>query len=161
MKRWIIALLTLLLAGATLPVSPVRADWRFWNMLTPLGRDVLAAVPILAIEDCETIVHGDIGGEYDATRNAITVCGPSIAEFPDDILRHEALHALDWSDGAPYAGGKEISGQLVAAASAQYPGFLRSPEVFATIPLVIDWQFELLPDEAASLYAPWFTAAQR
>lgn len=151
----------LALAADAPPVSPLRRDAAFWRMLTPAGHDVLSDVTIRYAPTCEGIARAEIGGRYDSIPNTITLCGAAAAFFPADILRHEALHALDWADGEPFYGGKGIPPKLIAAAEAEYPGWLRPVELYAVIPLVVDWDLAALPDDVAALYAPWFEEASR
>lgn len=160
MKRLIFFLpIVLLLGAAAPPPGAIRHDEAFWNMLTPAGREVLSGVPVVIVPGPCTWT-----ARFVIERNAIEACG----QIDVQILRHEALHALDW-DGAEHrsvrpGGFLAVVGKdspLHAEVSALYPGFLAPQEIWATVPLVVGWDFGALPDDVATFYAPWFSAAQR
>jgi hypothetical protein len=90
-------LLAFLLPSSGPPVSAIRRDWTFWNMLTPAGRERLASVSVVIRESCGGTVPGTTftGGRYCELTDAIELCGIDPLQDPDR-LRHEALHALDW-----------------------------------------------------------------
>lgn len=100
--------------GSNVPAA-FEGDPAFWQMLTPAGQEVLAAVTIIASDACVVLPHmvviaGDVcetlpcrhyvGGVYQADTNTILLCGEA-AQADPRILRHEALHALDAADGQP------------------------------------------------------------
>lgn len=147
----------LLLTAAT-PVSPIRADEAFWNMLTPAAREVLMQVPVSIETKCD-----QPRGVYHGVLNTIDLCAISLRGDPDR-LRHEALHALDWSTGTRLS---DVSGfveavppKLAAQAERLYGGWFRPGELYAMVPIVVGWDFDRLPDDVAVFYAPWFEAAQ-
>jgi hypothetical protein len=37
-----------------------------------------------------------------------------------------------------------------------YGGWFRPGELYAMVPLVVDWNFDQLPPMVAAAYAPWF-----
>lgn len=174
--------LALLLGGSTCP-GAIRNDARFWNMLTPAARQVLAQVSVYIEPNCwGTVSHQPFaGGRYDWETNAIELCGPvpsmdlgtkasRARSSPDgidatdilghpEILRHEALHALDRaSNPTSIRSGffESVPADLYEQAEALYPGWFRPLELWATLPLVVGWDFDRLPDNVAAYYAPWF-----
>jgi hypothetical protein len=83
------------------------------------------------------------------------------------VLRHEALHALDVADGHPASEDpcfqKLTVGDLTLEAETLYEagggGWFRPGELYAMIPLVVDWHFDQLTPLIASYYAEWFVEA--
>jgi len=118
MKRLLfLALMIMLVLPGRGPHIPVafEGDPAFWQMLTPEGQDVLAAVTVIVSDACVVlpgmvVITGDVcetlpcrhyvGGVYQADTNTILLCGDA-AQADPRILRHEALHALDVADGQP------------------------------------------------------------
>jgi hypothetical protein len=173
MKRYptlLIVIGSFFLAGATAPTNPIRADWSFWNMLTPAGRDRLIQVPVLIRDNCEGILRGAsfTGGRYDGLTDTIELCGVNIPEEADR-LRHEALHALDWTYGFRITDkngfDKSIPPALYNEAERQYRcnaqggchGWFRAGELWAMVPIVVSWDFGTLPPWVAHFYEPWFS----
>jgi hypothetical protein len=154
---------TYLLAGASLP-SPIRQDEAFWRRLTSAAQNVLMNTPVLVRSTCRG-VHGRffVGGVYHSKTNTIELCGIDSRE-DSSRLRHDALHALDWAGGqmASETSGflKVVPAHLRQRAERLYKGWLRSGELWAILPIVVDWQWDQLPPDVAAFYAPWFTDAR-
>lgn len=157
---FVLGVLALILGGSTHP-GAIRNDAAFWNMLTPAARMVLAQVPVYVEDACEGTIRGTafIGGRYNWETNVVRLCAVDILGQPN-ILRHEALHALDRaSKPGSLRGGffESVPPDLYEQAEALYPGWFRPLEVWATAPLVVGWDFDQLPAGVAAFYAPWFT----
>ena len=137
---------------------PDAFDPAFWAMLAPAGQRVLAAVTVVATaKPCEILPgHPYLGGVYQGDTNTIMLCGQAAIDNLD-ILRHEALHALDAVDGAD---ALSVSDKLYARAEAIYNAgggsWFRPGELYAMLPLAVDWNFDVLPPMVAEAYAPWF-----
>ena len=149
------------LSAASAPVNPFRQDEAFWKMLTPAARVVLADVQVTVRAECDTFV----GGVYHSATNSIEICNIDLREQPDR-LRHEALHALDWSNGRQATNsnrfvGATLANKLYARAEALYGGWFLEGELFAMVPIVVGWDFDQLPAEVAGFYAAWFEEAER
>ena len=164
---------SLLLAASNPPSNVIRFDYGFWNMLTPAGRDRLMAVPVIIRESCEGVLQGTVftGGVYDGLADTITLCDVNIPEERDRI-RHEALHALDWTFGFRMTDkngfGKAVPPALYEEAERAYRcnaqggchGWFRQGEAFAMIPIVVGWDFDALPAQVARYYSVWFEEAR-
>ena len=143
------------------PPTAFIGDPAFWHMLTPEGRRVLAAVTVVATaEPCEILPgYPYAGGVYQGDTNTIMLCGQA-AQDNLNILRHESLHALDAVDGPDTL---VVSEKLYSQAEAMYNAgggsWFRPGELYAMLPLVVDWDFAALPPLVAETYAPWFRAA--
>jgi len=114
------------------------------------------------METCTDVANPNFNGAvYSAIFNRIQVCNGLFS--PPDILRHEALHALDWAGGYPASLTlllfKSTPGYLVVRMENLYPGWLRPVEYWAVLPLVVDWDFSALPDWIEAHYEPWFVSA--
>lgn len=158
---FVLGVLALILGGSTRP-GAIRNDAAFWNMLTPAARVALAQVPVYIESACEgTVSHQPFtGGRYDWDTNEIELCAIDLLREPD-ILRHEALHALDratrkW-DSVRNGFFEVVPADLYKQAAVLYDGWFRPLELWATVPLVVHWRFDQLPTEVAAYYAPWFT----
>jgi hypothetical protein len=106
------------------------------------------------------------GGMYEGDTNTIYLYGEAAQANPD-ILRHEALHALDAADGqaaseTPFQ--KLAGGELARDAEALYNAgggtWFRPNELFAMAPIVVGWDFDLLPPAVEAYYAEWFLDAE-
>lgn len=166
MRRLILLLLFALAPSRQLSwPRPDAFDPTFWQMLTPAGQQVLATVTVVATaKPCEILPgHPYLGGVYQGDTNTIMLCGQA-AQDNLNILRHEALHALDAVDGADCCFAKMVPTELVRASEAMYNAgggtWFRPGELYAMVPLVVDWNFDQLPPMVAAVYAEWFVAAQ-
>jgi hypothetical protein len=150
------------LLGSSGRPGAIRNDAAFWDMLTPAARMILAQVPVYIEPTCRgTVSHQPFsGGRYDWETNVIELCATDILAHPD-ILRHEALHALDratWKwDSIRNGFFEAVPTDLYEQAEALYPGWFRPLELWATVPLIVHWQFDQLPLQVAAFYVPWFT----
>lgn len=157
-------------------------DPAFWQMLTPEGQAVLSRVTVIISDEPRSYpcprawevgsqtptpaVCTYYGGMYDRATNTIGLWGEAAQANPD-ILRHEALHALDAADdmdtGQGSAFQKLAGGELAQEAEALYNAgggtWFRPGELYAMVPLVVDWQFDQLPLAVEAFYAEWFIAA--
>jgi len=154
-------------------------DLAFWQMLTPEGRAVLSVVTLIVSDEPRSYacpqayevggptpaVCAYYGGVYEGDTNTIGLWGEAAQANPD-ILRHEALHALDAAGGDGLAsdnGFLKIAGELAPEAEALYNagggGWFRPNELFAMIPLVVCWDFGQLPTSVTAYYARWFVGA--
>jgi hypothetical protein len=170
----------LLLAASGPPSNVVRADWSFWNSLTPAGRERLAAVPVSIRAECQGVLGEPfVGAVYDGAADTITLCGLEIPQERERI-RHEALHALDWTFGFRMSDktgfNKSVPLALYNQAERAYacgPGdkrtkaesacrgaWFRQGELWAMVPIVAGWDFDVLPAQVQHFYAPWFEGAR-
>jgi hypothetical protein len=57
-----------------------------------------------------------------------------------------------------------VDGELAREAEALYDAgggaWFRPGEFYAMVPLVVDWDFSLLPPAVAAFYAEWFLGAE-
>jgi hypothetical protein len=157
-------------------------DPAFWQMLTPEGQAVLSRATVIISDEPRSYVCPRAwevgsptptpavctyyGGIYDGATNTIGLWGEAAQANPD-ILRHEALHALDAADdmdagqGSPFQ--KLAGGELAQEAEALYNAgggtWFRPGDLYAMVPLVVEWDFDLLPSAVAAYYAEWFITA--
>lgn len=155
-------------------------DPAFWAMLTPEGQAVLAGVTVTVSDEPRSYacpqayevgaptptpaVCTYYGGVYDGATNTIGLWGEAAQANPD-ILRHEALHALDAAGDrlAGESGLVKVAGELAAEAEAMYNAgggtWFRPNELFAMLPIVAGWDFGELPPAVRAYYAEWFLQA--
>jgi len=159
-----------------------ETDPAFWQMLTPEGQAVLSRVTVIISDEPRSYacpqawevgsptptpaVCTYYGGIYEGATNTIGLWGLAAQANPD-ILRHEALHALDAADdmdagqGSPFQ--KLAGGELAQEAEVLYNAgggtWFRPGELFAMIPFTVNWDFDRLPDLVAAYYAQWFVEA--
>lgn len=172
MKRLLLLVLSMIiLGGSDLPYGAIRRDGQFWNMLTPAARQTLQDVPVLSRPEClGAIGEAFVGAVYDSTANSITICGEP--EENPDRLRHEALHALDWSAGIRSSDTinwrRDLPSNLYIQAQEAYlcagdgcGGIFTPAEIWPMLPIVAEWDFDQLPPEISARYAPWFVDASQ
>jgi hypothetical protein len=158
-----------------------ETDPAFWQMLTPEGQTVLSHVTVIISDEprsypCPQMwevgsptptpaVCTYYGGMYDGATNTIGLWGLAAQANPD-ILRHEALHALDAADGqaACETGFQKLAAGLAPQAEALYQAgggtWFRPGDLYAMVPFVVDWHFDRLPPAVAAYYADFFLEAQ-
>jgi hypothetical protein len=158
-----------------------ESDPAFWQMLTPAGQAVLSGVTVTISDEPRSYVCPQAyevgaptpipavcayyGGMYEGDTNTISLWGEAAQANPD-ILRHEALHALDAAGGDGLAsdnGFLKVAGELAPEAEALYNAgggtWFRPNELWAMVPLLVAWDFDRLPDLVAAYYAQWFVGA--
>jgi hypothetical protein len=155
-------------------------DPTFWEMLTLEGQEVLAGVTVVVSDEPRSYACPQVwevgaptptpavctyyGGVYEGDTNTISLWGEAAQANPD-ILRHEALHALDAAGDRPAneSGLVKAAGELIAEAEAEYNAgggtWFRPNELYAMLPIVVGWDFDELPPAVEAYYAEWFLQA--
>ena len=157
----------------------------FLSGVTVIATDACVVLPGMVVitgDVCETSpCRHYVGGVYQVKTNTIILCGEA-AQADPRILRHEALHALDVADGQPESEAcvqiisfapprwsvgcfqRLVGGELAREAEALYDAgggtSFRPNELYAMIPLVVDWRFGDLPPAIRAYYAEWFLDAE-